>query len=707
MARDPRHFRYLNDAGLWPGFHWQRLLLDDAGTLRLAGLPRLEEGTGAGLAAAPSDPLPAGVAQDAAGSVYFSDPVAHCLWRIEGCDGRQAATPCIGAHGVGPGRLNGPAGLAISAAREVLYVADSGNHCVKVFDLASLDVMEVLGGFDTPLALALDGGGQLYVVDTGARRVELVTGTGDRVSAFGDMVARHVADPVAVCCHGSLVYVLARGAGDLWVFSREGMEGMLATGIDGARVFTLCDEVLYIADPGQRRIAVWRGDEGRYSGHAGDAAGYDGPVAALAPDGAGGLLAAPGGAVAPLRLQLDGSHAPEGWLWSDALSFGSQAHCWNRVAAVAELPAGTHIAFFVATGPAGMAPPPTDGGFGAPWRAVGTDITDFCPAIDEAPQAALWLGARLTNDLHATPALAQARVDFDDAGYLDLLPAIYRPDDDGDFLRRYLALFESFFDELESQVGLLPVLLDPAGAPARALPWLAGFLALPEVRDATEEHAQRRLLERGKDGTQGRAAIAGAHARHGRRGTVAGLREALREQANVAVLIDEPLQAAGWWGLPAPSGSCEPAAAGTWTDGGCSVLGLNTVLAHAEAQGAVAGTTAMVGRSQLIADEAFGSPLFEDTAYRFVVRLYPAQLGCAGGLERLRAIIDREKPAHTFYDVGVIEPGLRVGLQATLGVDTLLGGGPPAPAPLGAGPLVLGGQPRARLGIDSRVGIQL
>ena len=45
-----------------------------------------------------------------------------------------------------------------------------------------------------------------------------------------------------------------------------------------------------------------------------------------------------------------------------------------------------------------------------------------------------------------------------------------------------------------------------------------------------------------------------------------------------------------------------------------------------------------------------------------------------------------------------------MGYQASLGVDTLLGGGPPEPGPLGEGALVLGGEPRARLGVDSRVG---
>ena len=158
-------------------------------------------------------------------------------------------------------------------------------------------------------------------------------------------------------------------------------------------------------------------------------------------------------------------------------------------------------------------------------------------------------------------------------------------------------------------------------------------------------------------------------------------------------LIDEPLQGMAWWAMPSPSTSCKPSEAGTWTDGGDSILGFNTVLASAEPQGAVLGTTATFDRSQLITQDEFGTPLFEGAAYRFLVRLYPGDLHCAGKLDEVRAIVEREKPAHTLYDLCVIESGLRVGYQASLGIDTLLGGGPAEPGPLGESALVLGGQP--------------
>jgi phage tail-like protein len=696
MAPDVRPFRYLNDDGVWPRFHWSGLALGSDGALRLAGLPAFEGSLPAGLDALAAVQPAGGVAIDADGSVYFSDPASGMVYEIEGCFGAIDAAPCIGGQGAAATQFDAPAGLVIAPRRRALYVADSGNHRVQIFDLASMALAEVLEGFDRPVSVALDDAGQLYVADTGAQRVDLFTLSGDRLGAFGDMVkaSGHADDPCAVACDGGLVYVLDRQTHEIAVFSPHGLVEIVATGIDQAIAFAAVGGALFVGDPGRRRIAVWSREQGGAWRCAGDAAGYEGPVGAIAPDLGGGLLVSPGGGMAPLRLVLDASHAAQGWLWSDAIAVDPLVHEWNRLHASIELPAGSHVQFFVATGARG-APPPApaaDGSFAPPWRAVGIDVPDFFLDLEGgAKQEALWVGARFSNDLHSTPALSQVRVDFDQSSYLPDLPAIYRePSTAGNFLLRYLSLFESFFNELEAKTGDLPALLNPASAPSDALPWLAGFLALPlpQVQD---------------DATQ-RASIAGAFARDARRGTVAGLRDALRIEAGVRALIDEPLQAMGWWAMPSPSTSCLPGEAGTWANGGDSILGFNTVLPSSEPQGAVLGTTATLDRSQLITQDEFGTPLFEGAAYRFLVRLYPGDLHCAGKLDEVRAIVEREKPAHTLYELCVIESGLRVGYQASLGIDTLLGGGPAEPARLGEGALVLGGQPRARLGIGSHVG---
>src|SRR5262245_50066571 len=132
------------------------------------------------------------------------------------------------------------------------------------------------------------------------------------------------------------------------------------------------------------------------------------------------------------------------------------------------------------------------------------------------------------------------------------------------------------------------------------------------------------------------------------------------------------------------------------------------MLVASEAQGAVVGTTATLDQSHLITEEEFGAPLFDDLAHRFSVQLYRG--GAFGGetIETVRALLDREKPAHTDYHVCIIEPNFRVGFQSRIGIDTIVAGpaapaGPAATTPAESG-LVLGGEPAGRIGQRSSVG---
>lgn len=74
-----------------------------------------------------------------------------------------------------------------------------------------------------------------------------------------------------------------------------------------------------------------------------------------------------------------------------------------------------------------------------------------------------------------------------------------------------------------------------------------------------------------------------------------------------------------------------------------------------------------------------GDPLVmvgDPPPYHFRVRLLLADLSHLRDLRRkaqiARAIIDREKPAHTTFDLSVYAPGFQVGVYSTVGSETLL-----------------------------------
>ena len=216
------------------------------------------------------------------------------------------------------------------------------------------------------------------------------------------------------------------------------------------------------------------------------------------------------------------------------------------------------------------------------------------------------------------------------------LPALYRNDATcGDFLPRLLSLFESFLSEVEWKIDELPSLFDPAAAPTEFLDWLGGWFGFE--------------LDEGWDDARRRRSIAEAFALSARKGTRAGLESSLRLFGGVPAIVEEPLASAAWWVLPARKEACcdecaderEPSAE-TGENDGSSVLGSSTMLASAQPDGAVAGTTAILGESHLIPAEEFGGPLFTELAHRFNVWIPRGYAARSGVLARVKAVIDRE-----------------------------------------------------------------
>jgi phage tail-like protein len=327
---------------------------------------------------------------------------------------------------------------------------------------------------------------------------------------------------------------------------------------------------------------------------------------------------------------------------------------WHRLQVfTGPLPVGAHIQLFTFTGDGIDAPydPAAGSPFADPgWRAAPRDVLDTL--ILNPPANRLWIGGVVRSDGQTSPVLHQMRVDYGRDTYLSFLPAIYSKDEaQRDFLERFLSLHESFLGGVEQAIADLPLLFDAEAAPAGGFPswlaWLAGWLTF-ELDEAWSEAQSRHYL-------------AEAFELYGKRGTVEGLRRYLELYAGVQARIVEPGQEATLWSL-----------------GENSLLGFTTMLASGSAQGAVLGTSATLDRSHLARGDDFGAALFEDVAHRFCVHVFCAELTRPSALEDVRAVIEREKPAHTTYHLCVIEPRMRVGAQARVGIDAIVGQGPPA-----------------------------
>ncbi|MCM3870582.1 MAG: phage tail protein I [Pyrinomonadaceae bacterium] len=771
------NFLFLNVDGKWPNFNHKGLELRPDGALQLHSLPLLISPAETSSTSIPDGP--SGIAVDVDGTIYFTDPKNHRLFKIDACDDSICRLSCIGGEGSKPTQLNTPRGLLIPDYRHSLFLADSGNHRVQVFDIDSWQLGGVwgqssmaaepqassdAGRFNTPWSLAADHHGNVYVVDYENRRVQRFNRTGDVKPSFWEQMAnaKILKRPSGIAVHDDQralrIYVIDETLHSVFVFYGNGspvlgrsskpvsigsMQLKKPMGIAATR------DAIYVGDNERQRVLKFRTGDFEFIG---EAVGYRGPVAALALDRKGNLLVHSGGCAAPVRLAIEKGFLTRGVLWSKAIKASEAPVNWHRVQATTNaLPSGAHLRLFVHTSDDRSAPPVVNPDIADPfsdpkWRPQSSTPDPFSGVKDlfigGRPAEFLWVGVLFSGDGRSTPVVPQLRVEFDHQTYLNHLPAIFRedifvdknhpplhagitgipgngcaksllghiPDHQicvatgscccGDFLLRFISLFETFFTELEDRIAILSLLFDPRVIPKEFLPWLAGWLAL-DLDEDWDEARQRRL-------------IAKAFELYGRRGTVEGLRESLRLFAGVNAIIEEPIINAAWWSLPAEAATCNcgkstpRAKQKQWQSTENSILGVNTMLAPAHPQGAVVGSTATLDHSHLITNEEFGAPLFDDVAHQFSVQLYRSQLQCTQTLPKVHAVIEAEKPAHTGYHLCIIEPHMRVHFQARLGIDTVVAG-PPLETRLREGMSLggdnpLAGQSPGSVGKDNRLG---
>jgi sugar lactone lactonase YvrE len=139
---------------------------------------------------------PSGIAVDTAGTAFLTDTHNHTLRAITAAGQVVTLAGRAGVPGSADGsgaaaRFFGPLGITVAAAGR-LYVADSGNHTVRVSTLAG-DVVTLAGQapergwadgdgtralFAAPVGIAIDTAGSLYVSDSENHVIRKVSATG-------------------------------------------------------------------------------------------------------------------------------------------------------------------------------------------------------------------------------------------------------------------------------------------------------------------------------------------------------------------------------------------------------------------------------------------------------------------------------------------------------------------------------------------------
>jgi phage tail-like protein len=710
---DAPTFQYLHRHGEWPGFAFSGVEVLADGSLALARLPLFDGSAGEG-ATVPGLEGPAGVSVDDCGNIWVADARLHRILRVDGCDGSVSVLGCLRGPGRGAGELWSPHGVLVGP-RDALYVADTGNRRVLVVDRVAAQLRGVLGApadeegdlarpgtFAEPWDLAADARGRIYVADPGwlgddgvrrGGRVQRFAADGRVDASFAERLAAHTGEgrlraPIGVAtivldpadARSERLLVLEREPARLLVYTPGGDYDAATTALweramgRAGRPAAVAerDGAIYVADATGGRLVSF-GTSGDFRGVRRVAAAG---AAGLAFDCRGRLVLHVGGAGSVQQALGGPGHAECGTFVAGPFTAPSLPTRWQRLEVGADpLPAGSHLYLYTLTsdtldGSPGNAPtppatctPPDPVAVQAAtvwdpapldsWRAAPADATDFlCLNV---PGRYLWIAGRLEGDGTASPVIRQIQLNFDQAGWLQHLPAMYTRNPVAQrFLERFLALFEGVLDAEDDLLRQLPEYLDARAAPDAAprptwLEWLAGWV---DARlDETASADERREI------------VAIAFREHGRRGTASSLRRLVARATGATPVIGE-------LGIPGP-----------WALGEAP-LGVESALAPAAPQPAVVDRTAIVDASALLRDEDIGAAAYEPWAHRFTVSVPAHQLRRRITLAHVGLVVDREKPAHATYSLCAIEARARVGVAARVGVDAIVAG-PPPPARLG------------------------
>lgn len=612
---------------------------------------------------------PVALAGDRNGRVFVMDGANDRITVIDLSVSRAKRITALGGPGADLRNFKTPRSLAIFPSG-AMAVADTGNARVQLFSRPPYVILHVWGAPDVsmkPCAVATDHCGIVYIADSQSHAILRVRSNGEWLEPIG---AGHLTDPVglAVGADQTVAVVDGRGAhAKILIFSPRGGKPVRLT-LVAAPLSLAFDSSGNCENPGNLYagtanavVAKLQPDAAQLSGWLLGGEGVsdvDGSIAKLAwVEGQGliGILNSSVPGAAPRLFSMDpaGAYRLNGSFVTGTLDSDIEACSWHRIRITGTVPDRTSLSVAASTS--------RDTINWTPFVSCGVLSGEDPDCLVQSPAGRyLRIIFNLRSDSTSTPRIHAIQIFFPRQSYLQYLPAVFQDDDESRlFLDRFLSIFQTTFDGLDSFLDNLWYLFDPFMTPDEVFPWLAAWIALPI--DPTMQRAQQRQL------------LKGAFQSYLIRGTVAGLQKVIHDYTgvkNIRILehfrlrnwtflpfLDRREPASARLGMPVPDGLNEGVR--LWSQNDYARLQL--------------GVTSTVGSFQLTNEPAPASEPYDWGANQFTV-LFPANpYKASEAVARIEPVLEREKPAHTQAFLCPVFPRLRVGVQATLGVDAYVG----------------------------------
>lgn len=663
--------------------------------------------------------LPTNVALGPDDSVYLLDNKTIELMRFDPCECLFHSVPCFGGSGQARRQLLTPHGIGICSGN--LYICDTGNHRLCVFSLRGFvwraawrpPASAQLANPWEPYAVAFDGQGRVFVTDGANGCIHRFSPSGrweTCLPGFGKVTY------ITIDCQNRL-YVVVEGV--------ENSVQLIDTNGQPLDTISRPDE-LASRFP---RLPFQVDTQGNlYLSGLCSATGQQCNDSRRTP--LRGVFDLNGNPVTAVTAQAGPLYNKEGLYISDGLDSKLYQCQWHRVILQAQVPKASRIIVSTYTAevlqPADYITALPDEAWETKQSVFQADSGTWDCLIRSNGGRYLWLKLEFRGNGSATPAVESIVIEFPRISLRRYLPAVFGEDPGGaQFTDRFLSIFDTTLRSIEMEIDTQASLFDPLSTLATPDPktgvdflsWVASWIGL--VFDRQWPEAKRReLLKRA------------AHLYH-IRGTREGLWRQLllylgMEPETLCCSNDQPRTHC----RPEPD-NCEPVKTLA-----CAWQPPPLILEHYQlrrwlfvGQGrlsdqAVLWGKRIVNRSQLNAgahvsqtqlittQDPFRDP-FHVYAHKFSV-FVPASYGRSDRLRKaLENLLKADQPAHTLAQLVFVEPRFRIGFQAMIGLDSVIGRYPEG-VTLDATPLgqasVLGepgdkqGGPTFEIGKQSRVG---
>jgi len=608
---------------------------------------------------------PTALCSDGRGNLFVVDAALNLVKRIDLARSTVTTLPAIGGKGAAPRELFEPRGIAVLPSGSIV-ISDTRNHHIKIFSSAMYALLQDWGAnnalgqpeqgngrkmFRFPWSVAVGAGNSIYVVDRGNRRIQKIRADGTWQNEFSE--TEWVSPTRLALGPDGLIAVVDAGTNSVAVIA-PGISQLLS-GVENPQSVAVDTEARVYVGDGDGVMHLFVPDPNtpnRYELAGAGMTGFDGAIVDLAWDSTYGLLAivaetSNGRQQRLWTINPNGAPVHTGTYITQALDSKIPNCQWHRVLLNASVPAGTSIQIdsFTAEATQDLASPITDP-FVNQWKLcvkAGNDNPDCL--VQSGPGRYLWLRLTFNSNGLLSPELRSMKVFYPRVSYLQYLPAVYQEDEKSrPFLERFLSIFQSEFDGLDYRIDRIWQLFNPGSIPAKDLNWLASWLAVV-VNPAWSESKLRSML---KNAFQAQCM----------RGTVAGLTQAISDYAGVqAVVVEHFLMRR----LPVLSG-------GASLDGGIRLW------SQAFYKRLQLASNSQIGNFQLLSDPAPDVEPMNRDAHQFTVLFLASPYG-SGDVERqITQLVEREKPVHTQANICPLLPRFRIGVQSTIGTDSVVGG---------------------------------